>query len=227
MIASVVFSACLPQMRKLRMERKELLIALLPLLFSCGGEVERQAAETRDFVEGVVPLSLADVSAKIRDGALGEKLVDRATVRLPGRSLVTPHLEYRSFSLGNFVPTDENTWPPPSRNSKDDPAMDRYRRLSAEARKHDIFLNGAMEWYSEYTASGKPLPFHCDFIIHLRDDGPTRTKVEVLEYNPRVRFGTRFVIGHGAPAFVADSKLVPPTTKDRVEMLQRVQSLAR
>ncbi len=208
------------------MERKKLLIALV--LVSCGWMIERQAPETREFVEGVVPIGLAELSAQIRDGVLGEKDVDGSTVHLPGKAVDFPYREYRSFSVADWAP-HENTWPPLGSLIKDDPAMDRYLRLPPEARKDDILLQGGgvSEWYSEYTAFGKLLPFYCDFIIHLQEDGPGQTRVEVLEYNPRVKFGKRFVIGHGGPAFVTDAKLVSPTTKDRVEMLERIRTLKR
>jgi hypothetical protein len=71
-----------------------------------------------------------------------------------------------------------------------------------------------------------PLLFDCSFIVHLQEDGPGKTRVEVLEFNPRVRFGVIPGIGHGGvPGLVPNTRLVPPTTSDRVEMLGRIQML--
>lgn len=207
------------------LKRKRLLIAVALLFFACGAKIERQAIERRDFVEGVIPISAAEVSAQIRDGVLGDKIGTlSATVHLPGKPIGTPQLEDRVFSVG-VVWDDKNL----RDSSKDDPAMDRYLRLPSEARKHDVYLfGGGNLWYSEYTAKGEPLPFNCNFIIHLQEDGPGRTRVEVLEFQPRVLFGKRFEIGHGgAIGFVTDAVLVPPTTRDRVEMLERIQTLSR
>src|SRR5205823_2033208 len=139
---------------------------------------------------------------------------------LPGKA-IGRHLDYREFAVGRSVPEE------PLRDlSKDDPAMDRYLRLPPEARSNDLELGGGAEWYSEYTANGKPVPFSCGFIIHLQELGPEQTRVEVLEVDPRIRFGETFVVGHGEAGFVPDSKLVPPTTRDRVEMLERIQTLS-
>jgi hypothetical protein len=199
--------------------------ALLSLFACCAAQIERKGIETRDFVEGVIPLSLQEVSSQIRDGVLGERFpAARSTVHLPGKLSSADNPDYREFSVFDSVPPDNIL----RENSRDDPAMERYLHLSSDARKNDISLiNVGSEWFSEYTANSKPVPFTCGFIIHLQEDGPAQTRVEVLEYDPRVRFGKVFVVGHAEAGFVRDAKLVPPTTRDRVEMLVRIQTLTR
>lgn len=204
------------------LKRKKLLIAVAPLFFACGAKIERQAIETRDFVEGDIPIGVAEVSAQIRDGVLGEKFVDGSTVHLPGKPIEPAYSEYRSFSVG--VAWDDKNL---RDSSKDDPAMDRYLRLPSEARKDDVYLfGGGTHWYSEYAANDKPVPFNCNFIVHLQEDGPGQTRVEVLEFNPRVRFGKVLRRVHVGFGYVVNTILVSPTTRDRVEMLERIQTLA-
>jgi hypothetical protein len=208
-----------------------LVLGIAASAMSCGAKIDRQATESKDFVEGIVAKSLSEVSAQIRDGALGDKVgTSPATVRLPAPpnsyiyGMPSMTLKYRIFSIAG--PWDGSNL---RMASKEDPAMDRYLRLPPEARKNDIFLANATigsYWHSEYVSRGEPLPFYCSFVLHLQEDGPTQTKVEVLEYNPRVASGKHFVVGHGTIGFVADAVLVPPTTRDRVEMLHRIQMLS-
>lgn len=225
--------------RSVVMKRKTLLVALgfaaclsscwwMNSITSAGWMIERKATETRDFVESTVPLGRAEVSSRIRDGVLGEKHLEGSTVHLPGKPINFPYREHRSFGVADWS-AHENTWPPITSFYTEDPAMDRFLRLPPEAKKDDILLQGGggEQWYSEYVASGKSLPFHCDFIIHLQEDGPTQTRIEVLEYNPRVKFGKAFHMTHVGPVFATEDHLVAPTTKDRVEMLERIQAIAR
>ena len=187
-----------------------------------------RCAQTKDFVEGFVPMSVSELSAQIRNGALGEKFAEGSSLHLAGKPAEYPFLKYKTFSVGDIGParTDDNL----RKNSKDDAAMDRYLHLPAAARKEDIFLTNTTAgsyWYSEYKRFGRPLPFRCDFIVHLEEESPGQTRVEVLEYNPLVRLGRVPGWGHGgAPGFIADERLVPPTTSDRVEILERIETLA-
>ncbi len=115
----------------------------------------------------------------------------------------------------------------PSADNLNNPEVERYLALPSERRREDIFLEnlGASFWISEYVVDGKPAPFSCSFILHLEPDGDQRTRVVVLEYQPRVDVGSKIDLTHHGFVLVPDLQIVPPTTRDRVEVLERVQNV--
>src|SRR6185295_13492622 len=84
--------------------------------------------------------------------------------------------------------------------AREDPAMERYLALGPEKRQNDFFLYHALDvyWLSEYRSDGVAVDFSSDFIFHLESLGPRRTRLEILEYRPRVRLGKKLApTAHG------------------------------
>jgi hypothetical protein len=78
-------------------------------------------------------------------------------------------------------------------------------------------------WNSEYEANGAPLPFHCNFLVHLGSRGSTQTEISVLEHAPTVNAGRRFfLLGHEGPGFYDDLRVVPPTNRERDALLRLI-----
>lgn len=112
-------------------------------------------------------------------------------------------------------------------HTRRDPDLRRYSALPNEARSRDLYLyepSGDYYWYSEFSVGGKPVKFHCAFIIHLEARGASRTRIEVLEYLPMVWTGEVFdLLGHAGPGFYHDIREVPPTARDRTELLELIK----
>lgn len=206
-------------------------LAVASLLGSCGARLERRAAETRPFVETTLPGGVAEVTATLRAFFNDGQIPPPRRNRFPAGD-----------KLGAFVlyprdaPSGVGQVPLPGdvdlrANSRDDPAMTRYLSLPAERRKDDLFLYHSLDvfWPSEYWVGGKPAPFTCHFVLHLEPDGPGRTKLEVLEYEPLAYAGRKLApeahgIGFGPKD---DLRRVAPTTRDRVELLERIRQAVR
>jgi hypothetical protein len=111
--------------------------------------------------------------------------------------------------------------------TKQDPELEAYARLSSANRTNDIFLFDPLltTWESEYQLGGRALPFHCNFIVHVAPAGNGATELSVLEYQPQVNRGGRFVIfGKEGPGTYDDIVTVPPTNKDRAALLDFIAS---
>jgi hypothetical protein len=112
-----------------------------------------------------------------------------------------------------------------------DPGLAEYAALPAQARRLDLYVFTLADHYwttSEYTCGREPVLFKSDFLIHLGSDLGRGTRVEVLEYRPRVHLGDRFVLfGHHGPGRYADVRFVGPTTREREELVDLVLELAR
>ncbi|HEV2844276.1 MAG TPA: hypothetical protein VG477_05475, partial [Thermoanaerobaculia bacterium] len=181
----------------------------------------------RPFVEATLPGDVAAVTAALRsffnDGLAPPPRPERFP---PGDRLRELLLFPREVPPGyGFIPLPEDALI--RANTVDDPAIRRYLELPLERRKHDLFLYRPLDvfWFSEYQVRGKPAPFTCHFILHLEPDGPGRTRLEVLEYRPMVKAGRKFgLVPHSVgPGSMSDLRLVPPTTRDRVELLERIR----
>jgi hypothetical protein len=185
-------------------------LGLSLLVFSCEPSIERHGPAV-DFVERTVGLNTQAVHERLASGLkdelqlhddfgrFGSEVVDHEG-RFPNRRLMELHLE-------NNV------------------GLSRYARLEDEARMRDFFVRAPYrDWVSEYLKDGKQLPFSTDFLVHLEpiDDG--RTRIEVIEYAPKVTVGTNFRLcgRHLFPEVTPDTRPVAPTTKDRQEMLELV-----
>jgi hypothetical protein len=202
-------------------------LAAACLLASCGARVERQASETRPFVETILPGDPAAVTAALRAFFNDGQLPPPRRNRFPENDRLHAFVLYpREVPQGRGMvplPDDVNL----RANSRDDPAMARYLALPPERRKDDLFLYHSLDvfWPSEYRVGGKPAPFTCHFILHLEPDGPGRTRLEVLEVAPLVDAGRKLAPeAHGVGVGrVDDLRPVSPTTRDRIELLERIQ----
>jgi hypothetical protein len=202
-------------------------LAAACLLGSCAARLERQAAETRPFVEAILPGGAAQVTAALRAFFNDGLTPPPRPNRFPDGDKLRAFLLYPRDAPSGLglvpLPGDIDL----RANSENDPAMDRYLALPAERRKDDLFLYHPLDvfWPSEYQVRGKAAPFTCHFILHLEPDGPGRTKLEVLEYAPLVNAGRKLApeahgVGFGRKD---DLRRVPPTTRDRVELLERIR----
>lgn len=111
-------------------------------------------------------------------------------------------------------------------SSTNNPALQAYLRLNDQQRANDIYLSQLFHeyyWPSEYVLRERTLPFQSQFIVHLQAVGPERTRIEIIEALPRVNAGEKWGMGgHGEilPGKVTDIREVPPTTRDRLELLE-------
>ena len=134
------------------------------------------------------------------DGFPGSRVIDSEGNKFPTKRMMAFHLE-------------------------DNVGLARYARLGDEAWTRDFFVRGPYKpWFSEYLEDGKPVPFSTDFLTHLEPLADDRTRIEVIEFGPKVTVGTnfRFCGRHLVPEIWPDTRSVAPTTKDRQEMLDLV-----
>ncbi|HEU5046727.1 MAG TPA: hypothetical protein VFT64_02685 [Rickettsiales bacterium] len=103
----------------------------------------------------------------------------------------------------------------------DNPALQRYAKLSNEERSEDIYLwsPDTPYWYSQYSANGADLPFRSYFIVHLSAPDKTHTSVEIIEDNPVVNMGRKFSVDVHGIVHRFDIRPVAPTTTDREFLL--------
>jgi hypothetical protein len=111
------------------------------------------------------------------------------------------------------------------------PALAAYAAAGPDARRLDLYLYDLSDDYypSEYVWRGDTAPFQTDFVVHLEPDGPagaSATRIEVLEYRPRVRLGkTLDLRGHHGPGFYWDIRTVEPTVREREALLALILRL--
>jgi len=106
--------------------------------------------------------------------------------------------------------------------SQDSAESRRYGALEPPTTPEDLYVQvRSMGWESEYYARGNRLPFGTDFIVHVEALGPSRARIGVIENNPMVTVGERFLpIGrHIVPEFQAVRVRVAPTAADRQDVL--------
>ncbi len=111
--------------------------------------------------------------------------------------------------------------------ARGDPAMNRYLARGVPERAQDVFLYNARDcnWASEVRARGRPLPFSCDFILHLEAAGAHATRLEALEVRPQVVAGSHLgFAAHGLGIdWVETRRPVAPTRRDRVDLLAGIR----
>jgi len=101
------------------------------------------------------------------------------------------------------------------------PALQRYASLPAEARSNDIYLwsPDTPYWYSEYSMGGNPLPFRSYFIVHLTEADAHHTTVEIIEDKPVVNRGKKLTVDANGVVHRFDIADIPSTTSDREFLL--------
>jgi hypothetical protein len=193
---------------------------LLLVSVACTNEVQRAPGEVRTFVEEVLPAPRERVVAAVTRAFNQVTWTGVNENKYPSSDFLHG---CDLFSLGNRF----REW-----HAGSDEALLRYASVHEERRRDDLLLNCKVGpfWPSEYRSPrGVPLPFITDFIIHLDSVSPESTRVEVIEYFPQVKAGKRFGFGHDAllPGFIDDVRSVPPTTQDRLHVLDRIRQALR
>lgn len=182
----------------------------LCLLAACGTAAELERAEPT----GAADLAFETVSAPERARELLLRALPSALggVGLPDLSL---------------VPAEDDLFPDPTQirlNAGDDEALAAYAALPTAERRFDLYLYDPSDEYwttPEILSEGQPVVFRCDFILHLAPTATGGTRVEVLEYLPRVWLGKRFDwLGHSGPGRYRDIRRVAPTYGDRQRVLE-------
>jgi len=176
------------------------------MVFSRVPKLEKEGRVV-DFVEQSVPVAI---------GTAHERLSANLISELGTHSL---------FAGARVVAYAGNKFPIQSeieREARDNPALERYSRLEKEARELDFYVRAPFkDWPSEYLVDDERARFNTDFLIHLSPIDDETTRIEVIEYSPKVTLGRDFRLcgRHLVPHFTRDRRPVPPTTKDREEML--------
>lgn len=196
-----------------------LVLGLAFLIFSPEPRITREGA-TVDFVERTVHLSVQTVHARLASGLEREAQSHRD---FGGPSLMVADYGSRGFPTLYQMRDQLGT----------NPGLSRYAGLGETAWKQDFSVKagsaGYRHWFSEYLNNGQPVPFSTDFLIHLEPLGTYDTRIEVIEYAPKVIVGTKFRLcgRHLFPEVSNDTRPVAPTTKDRHEMLDLVLQVAK
>jgi hypothetical protein len=192
----------------------------LSCLRTQGNKLEKRPSATVSSVDLVVPVAL-NVTREIINQSFnqGSDLGRNIANRFPAESKF-----HRFYLYGNDrIPSETQL----RERSTLDASIRRYLEIDSMLRKDDLFLSepsGDYYWHTEYYLNGESAKFKCEFIIHLEQTGSSQTKIEVLEYFPRVWAGKKFVaLGHSGPGYYQDIRDVEPTTADRVEVLKIVE----
>jgi hypothetical protein len=114
--------------------------------------------------------------------------------------------------------------------ARKDPLLRAYLTLNPALKKNDFSLVAYSDYYwsSEYYYGNEPAKFRCNFIIHLAPKDNAHTKIEILEYEPRIWVGKK--VGFSAhtgplPGVFYDIRDVRPTTTDRIDLLDLIQKV--
>jgi hypothetical protein len=186
--------------------------ALLGLACGVGGPLERRGP-TENHVEAAMAQPVDQVH-------------DALAARLPEALRRHPNLRLLVLApvADGLLPDDVQLLAA----AADNPALGAYAAADAAERRRDFFLSDLSDEYrpSEYFWRGRPAPFQTDFIVRLQPAAAGGTRLEIVEYRPRVRLGKRFDLrGHHGPGFYCDIRFVAPTVRDRRELLALVVGL--
>ncbi len=112
------------------------------------------------------------------------------------------------------------------------PALAAYSSLSSDDRSRDLMLldvSGDVYWATTMTDGSKADQFKCEFILHISaatgGGGKARTRIEVVEYLPRVDLGKTIGIGQHGPGPKRDVRDVAPTDADRVSLVGMMKAV--
>lgn len=184
--------------------------------------------ERADPPQDVVAIEVPIPAAALRD-RLGELLAESRREGEAGRSPPPDWLQHFE-AVPVSAPPGSQQVEAPSRAAltamaTDNPALRGYLDVGDARRRYDLYLfqpTGPHFWPSEYQGGdGQPVDFSTHFILHLDASGPERTRLEVIEVNPRLRLGRTWALAKHAMgiARVEDLRRVAPTTRDRQQLL--------
>lgn len=191
-------------------------VVLAFLAFPCEPRITREGP-TVDFVEQAVAVSAATVHERLASGLEHE---------------LQSHPDFGGFGL-RVVGIGRHDFPLPHQMqyyASENAGLSRYVRLGKASWMKDFFVHSPYKnWFSEYLKNGKPVNFRTDFLIHLEPVEAQKTRIEVIEYAPKVIVGTevRLCGRHLVPSVSPDARPVAPTTEDRREMLDIVLRVAQ
>jgi hypothetical protein len=195
-----------------------LIVMPLVCLLSCNSvSVERRGASQQFIVSRVYPADLQTLRAAILT-RFGDK---SRPLPLPFRSMGAIELK-----PPNYPPDWIATW------SDRGGFLEPYQRIPASLRILDLLIEepiGDTYWASEYSTTAGPTKFRCGFILHFAGDAPLATEVQVYEKVPEIWAGEHWeFLRHGIGiGKVHDIRLVEPTVKDRLDMLNLLGEIRR
>jgi hypothetical protein len=203
--------------RTARRSSGTLILPILICLCGCANvRLERRGVPQQRVVSRTYSVDLSTLRKGIVDNFSG--VLNTAT--MPIRSMHVIELK-----PPNYPPDWLVTWTDPGN------FLDPYKGISAAQRDQDLLIEeptGDLYWRSEYETATGPAKFRCGFIIHFEQQRPLSTEVQVYEKVPEVWVGERWDflregIGFGR---VHDIRMVEPTVKDRVDLLNTLNEIA-
>jgi hypothetical protein len=189
----------------------EFLHRMVPLLLLVAAACDAPDLETRDGAAAqpiTIPLTIESARAAL--GTIFTPPYDSPPPR-PRRAANFARLEWYGTTHALF-PDDGEL----AREAAKNPPLRRYLAIDPGRRNQDLLLYRSAEhyWPSIYFDRGNAVPFGCSFLLHLEPAGSGATRVTAFEYQPVVRAGSRFGIGHGDIGRYATIRPVAPTAHD-------------
>jgi hypothetical protein len=196
------------------------ILAIGIMLFYVGRGSAKKTQKSRspdtDFIGRSFPVPEAVAAQRISSLSKGEAGTNRR-LALPGK--------FEHFQLAEF---QDPLFPPDfllEANSEGNPALRRYGETPNSSRQNDFYVFSPTNLYwasSEYTYGKRPARFTCSFILHLEPLERSNTRIDVIEYLPRMLVGKKLGwSGHTGPfpQLFDDIRIVSPTVEDRLELL--------
>jgi hypothetical protein len=185
-------------------------------LFSCNSvPVERHGAAQQFVVSRVYPANLQTLRAAVLT-RFGDK---SKPLPLPFRDMLAIELKPPRYSADWIAGWGDRGG-----------FLEPYKRIPAPVRVNDLLIEepiGDAYWTSEYSTTGGPTKFRCGFILHFAGDAPLATEVQVYEKVPEIWAGEHWEFLHHGIGIgkVHDIRLVEPTVKDRLDMLNLLSEM--
>jgi hypothetical protein len=233
------------------MPRSSLLAALagwlLPLS-ACQSDAGRYPAVTtgaaQPVVEAVLPLPVQTVRARLLQRLQSTRPAEAPAHPEDGPQFAqfelvangaqrVDHLfrRYDQFNSSNELPLSTAFHAPATVTT----ALLAYLALPGPARALDVYVSPDPRWtVAEYTdAQGRPLPYTCAYLLHLRADSAASTGLQIIAIDSNVIDGTRFGLktdrdglGWPRPGRVPRYRDVLPSLTDQQQVLSRLVELA-
>lgn len=195
-----------------------LILVVLICLGSCASvPAERHGDSQRLIVSRIYPADLQMFRALILD-RFGD---NSNALPPPFRSMRAIELKPPNYRADWFT-----SWTDPGG------FLEPYKRLPAPLRVHDLLIEepiGDLYWPSEYSTTAGPVKFRCGFILHFSEPAPGTTEVQVYEKAPEIWPGEHWELLHHGIGIgkVHDIRVVEPTVKDRLDMLNLLTEIGR